>query len=77
MIGILGPFKSEMTTQGAFTSKYFKNIHNSYTLFELNDKGEEIHLLPKKTSLKSRLKCDDPLFEDFVSMLLKQDPKER
>ncbi len=43
--------------------------------------GEEdlkIHILvPKKTTLKHRLKCDDPYFVDFVRWLLEIDPTKR
>ena len=73
MIGILGPFKPEMLQQGSFTSKYFK--HNA--IFETTENGEQIQIVPKKTSLKARLKSGDQLFEDFVTLLLKQDPRER
>jgi len=38
----------------------------------------KIHILvPKKTTLKHRLKCDDPYFIDFVRWLLEIDPTKR
>lgn len=38
----------------------------------------KIHLLvPKKTTLKHRLKCEDPYFIDFVRWLLEIDPTKR
>ena len=43
------------------------------------DDGElKIHILvPKKTTLKSRVKCDDAYFLDFVRWLLDIDPTKR
>lgn len=38
----------------------------------------KIHILvPKKTTMKHRLKCDDPYFLDFVRWLLEIDPTKR
>jgi serine/threonine protein kinase len=42
--------------------------------------GEDLKiqiLVPKKTTLKHRLKCDDPYFLDFVRWLLEIDPTKR
>ncbi len=43
------------------------------------DDGDlKIHILvPKKTTLKHRLKCEDPYFIDFVRWLLEVDPTKR
>jgi serine/threonine protein kinase len=42
------------------------------------DEDLKIHILvPKKTTLKHRLKCDDPYFVDFVRWLLEIDPTKR
>ena len=42
------------------------------------DDDLKIHILvPKKTTLKHRLKCDDPYFVDFVRWLLEIDPTKR
>jgi serine/threonine protein kinase len=44
----------------------------------LGDDELKIHILvPKKTTLKHRLKCDDPYFIDFVRWLLEIDPTKR
>ena len=34
-------------------------------------------LVPKKTTLKHRMKCDDQFFVDFVRWLLEVDPTKR
>lgn len=42
------------------------------------DDDLKIHVLvPKKTTLKHRLKCDDPYFIDFLKWLLDIDPTKR
>lgn len=42
------------------------------------DGDVKIHILvPKKTTLKHRLKCEDAYFVDFVRWLLEVDPTKR
>jgi len=44
----------------------------------MTDEELRIHLLvPKKTTLKHRLRCEDPYFVDFVRRLLEVDPVKR
>lgn len=75
IIGILGPFSDEMLQNGRCVYKYFTK---SKALFEQRE-GQPgfIYLKPKRTALRSRLKCDDPVFVDFIQKLLSLDPEQR
>jgi len=75
VIGILGPFDDDMLVKGRCVHKYFTKNH---ALFDKRQ-GEPgfIYIKPKRTSLRSRLKCEDPTFVDFVGSLLTLRPEKR
>lgn len=72
-MGILGPFDEELLRNSRHASKYFTSNGLLY------DKKEDqyIFLIPKKTSLTKRLKCDDAMFVEFVASLLTLRPEKR
>jgi hypothetical protein len=72
--GIIGPFDQKLLKKGKFVSKYFTNDGRIY---ERRPNGSVDIIIPKKTSLKRRLKTNDPLFLDFITQLLKLNAKDR
>eukprot|EP01119_Soliformovum_irregulare_P025144 TRINITY_DN9231_c0_g1_i1.p1 TRINITY_DN9231_c0_g1~~TRINITY_DN9231_c0_g1_i1.p1 ORF type:complete len:709 (+),score=224.65 TRINITY_DN9231_c0_g1_i1:64-2190(+) len=75
VIGILGPFSEEMLAKGKCVDKYFTKTR---ALFDKREGQNGFsYLKPKRTSLRQRLKCDDPVFVDFLLKLLSLDPKAR
>lgn len=86
VMSIMGPFPEDM-----FKGKLSKHFFTEDKIFfkvvddEKDDSckiprrmGDKIHLLiPKKTTLKARLKTNDEVFIDFVSSLLNLDKDER
>jgi hypothetical protein len=62
-----------MLSKSRYAYKYFTKNHS---LYEQKESGIT-YLKPKKTSLKNRLKCDDPLFIDFVCKMLSLNPQQR
>jgi hypothetical protein len=52
-------------------------IKNKYWMIYFSVSIENSILIPKRTSLRRRLKTNDPLFLDFITQLLRLDPKER
>lgn len=72
---ILGPFDKEMLKSARYAHKYFtKNC----ALYEKRE-GEPgyTYLRSKRTTIKNRLKSDDPVFVDFISKLLTVNPAKR
>lgn len=75
VVGILGPFDEDMLKNARCAHKYFTKNN---ILYEKRDNQPGFtYIKPKRTSLKSRLKCDDPLFVDFVASLLTLRPDKR
>lgn len=67
---------------GAEDDQASQNMSDSSRLPQQKKNGGgddmKIHILvPKKTTLKHRMKCDDAYFIDFVSWLLDLDPTKR
>lgn len=56
-----------MLRQARHASKFFSKGN---ILYDQKPDGQIIYLKPKKSSLKSRLKCEDPQFVDFIHYLL-------
>jgi len=75
VIGILGNFDEEMLRVGRCVNKYFTK---NFSLFDKrqNEPGF-IYIKPKRTSLRSRLKCDDADFVDFINTMLTLKPEKR
>jgi len=73
MASIFGPFDSELLRRAREKDKYFTKNGT------IQDKTEHgvVYLKPKRTSLKARLKCEDPMFVDFVAHLLTLRPDKR
>ena len=84
MQGIRGPWPSWMIEKGTHAPKYFSK---EMVLFEEveeeteNGKRRKTGVCrvyaPKNTNLKSRIKCSEPAFVDFLSKCLKLDPSIR
>merc|ERR1719160_2263619 len=73
--GIIGPFPASMLAVGRFVPNYFTQDGRLFK--ELPDSvaspegGRKIHLLlPKRSSLRQRLRTKDELFLDFITQLL-------
>ncbi|OMJ65564.1 hypothetical protein SteCoe_29807 [Stentor coeruleus] len=84
VIGITGPFPDYMLKQGRHTNNFFTKEKLLYQV--VTGKGDDsagghkkrlLVLVPKKTSLKARLKCDDEDFVDFIKCLLELDKEKR
>ncbi|CAG9331314.1 unnamed protein product [Blepharisma stoltei] len=82
VMGIIGPFPEDVFKTGKLIKHFFTDDRILYRVVE-EDKDEsftptssvtKIHLLvPKKSSLKARLRTDDEVFLDFVGKLLEID----
>jgi len=81
--GILGPFPEHMVLTGRLVPQYFTQDGQLFQVMEPAQPPEgilpELHrriqlLLPKRSSLKQRLRTDDADFLDFASSLLQVDP---
>mmetsp|Transcript_23909 Transcript_23909/g.68401 ORF Transcript_23909/g.68401 Transcript_23909/m.68401 type:complete len:743 (-) Transcript_23909:223-2451(-) len=86
MISIMGPFPAHMLASGKQVSKYFTQDGRLYQLaepaaeagaFPALQQRRAILLLPKRSSLRQRMRTEDERFIDFLSNLLKLDPAER
>lgn len=93
VIAICGPFPDEVLKNGRHTNKFFtkekliyQEISEDQDSQHLTDEMMEIVkaqkkkvniLVPKRSSLKARLHCDDPMFLDFVRTLLDVDKDRR
>jgi len=70
---IIGEIPYHMLEQGAYYWRYFTN---DGVLYDRRADGPVL-IEPKPTSLKHRLNCDDPMFLDFMTRVLRIDPAER
>mmetsp|Transcript_57401 Transcript_57401/g.134606 ORF Transcript_57401/g.134606 Transcript_57401/m.134606 type:complete len:730 (-) Transcript_57401:79-2268(-) len=81
IIGIIGEFPYHLMTRGRYVPQYFTQDGQLYQEIDgpaCPDRGRRLHLLvPKKTSLKQRMRTECEEFLDFLSQLLKLDPAER
>jgi len=81
IIGIIGEFPYHLMTRGRYVPQYFTQDGQLYQEIDgpaCPDRGRRLHLLvPKKTSLKQRMRTESEEFLDFLSQLLKLDPAER
>jgi serine/threonine protein kinase len=83
VLGIIGPVPEYMMKEGRLVSSFFTREGLIYQEGGKKRRGGgeddlKIHILvPKKTTLKHRLKCEDPYFIDFVRWLLEVDPTKR
>jgi len=75
VMSIMGPFDKEMLQKARYSHKYFTKTCALYEKRE-SEVGYT-YLKPKRTTLKARLKCDDPVFVDFISKLLTINPTKR
>jgi len=81
ILGIIGDFPYHLMTSGKYVPQYFTQDGQLYQEIEgqpCPERGRRLHLLvPKKTSLRQRMRTDDELFLDFLSQLLQLDPTKR
>lgn len=81
ILGIVGDFPYHLMTSGKYVPQYFTQDGQLYQEIEgqpCPERGRRLHLLvPKKTSLRQRMRTDDELFLDFLSQLLQLDPAKR
>jgi len=88
IISILGPLPAHMLATGRLASRYFMPDGRLY--HEVDAAGEAridaiggpprrrvLLYLPKRSSLRQRMRVDDEEFLDFLSCLLRLDPAER
>jgi len=80
IIGIVGPFPSQMLASGRLASEYFSKDGRLYREAPGQEREAQIrvHVLePKRSSLRQRMRTDDEQFLDFLSRLLQVDPAKR
>jgi len=81
VLGILGTFPYHLMTKGKYVPQYFTQDGQLYQEIEgppCPERGRRLHLLvPKKTSLRQRLRTDNEAFLDFLEQLLQLDPTKR
>mmetsp|Transcript_23450 Transcript_23450/g.54649 ORF Transcript_23450/g.54649 Transcript_23450/m.54649 type:complete len:764 (+) Transcript_23450:110-2401(+) len=81
IIGIIGEFPYHLMTRGRYVPQYFTQDGQLYQEIDgpvCPERGRRLHLLvPKKTSLRQRMRTDSEEFLDFLTQLLKLDPAER
>eukprot|EP00931_Biecheleriopsis_adriatica_P092947 TRINITY_DN66703_c0_g1_i1.p1 TRINITY_DN66703_c0_g1~~TRINITY_DN66703_c0_g1_i1.p1 ORF type:complete len:764 (-),score=197.05 TRINITY_DN66703_c0_g1_i1:62-2353(-) len=81
ILGIIGEFPYHLMTRGKYVPQYFTQDGQLYQEIEgapCPDRGRRLHLLvPKKTSLRQRMRTDNELFLDFLEKLLQLDPTKR
>ncbi|XP_020599894.1 uncharacterized protein LOC110039236 [Phalaenopsis equestris] len=75
MVGIFGPFDTDMLNNGQEAHKYFTEDYDLYYRNEETDKIE--YLIPEKSSLAYHLQINDAAFLDFLGHLLQLNPKRR
>lgn len=83
VISIVGPFPEYMFKQGRHVNNFFTKEKLLYQV--VSSKGEDnptgkrkfLVMVPKKSSLKARLKCEDKEFLDFIKCLLELDKEKR
>merc|ERR1711953_773181 len=78
---ILGDFPHHLMTCGRYVPQYFTQDGQLYQEIDspaCPDRGRRLHLLvPKKTSLRQRMRTSSEEFLDFLSKLLQLDPSKR
>lgn len=80
MQSVLGPFPQQMLDEGSEVHKYFTSKGDVFeAVEEVDTDGEGRYNLysPKRTNLRIRSGCQDPLFLDFLTALLSLDPAKR
>lgn len=81
ILGILGTFPYHLMTRGKYVPQYFTQDGQLYQEIEgppCPERGRRLHLLvPKKTSLRQRMRTDNEHFLDFLEQLLQLDPTKR
>ncbi|CAG9314423.1 unnamed protein product [Blepharisma stoltei] len=85
VVGIVGPFPDYMFKHGRHVGNYFTREKLIYQVSDekvedssSNLGGKKIMIfVPKKTSLKARLRADDDMFVDFIASLLELDKEKR
>jgi len=81
IMGIIGPIPYDMMQRGKCVPMYFTQEGQLYREVEgtpCPDRGRKLNLLvPKKTTLKHRLRTEDEAFADFLSKLLTLDARDR
>lgn len=81
ILGILGTFPYHLMTRGKYVPQYFTQDGQLYQEIEgppCPERGRRLHLLvPKKTSLRQRMRTDNEQFLDFLEQLLQLDPTKR
>jgi serine/threonine protein kinase len=89
--GIIGPFPPSMLAEGRFVPNYFTQDGKLFKELEVGmEMGMPVMeiaapqnlrriqlLLPKRSSLRQRMRIEDDSFESFLECLLKIDPAER
>mmetsp|Transcript_79743 Transcript_79743/g.154129 ORF Transcript_79743/g.154129 Transcript_79743/m.154129 type:complete len:838 (+) Transcript_79743:77-2590(+) len=81
ILGIIGDFPYHLMTRGKYVPQYFTQDGQLYQEIEgpaCPNRGRKLHLLvPKKTSLRQRMRTDCEEFLDFLTQLLQLDPSKR
>jgi len=89
IMGIIGPFPPHMLAWGKFVPQHFTQDGRLYRELERDDRGaggtsvtvvpeRRVQLfLPKRSSLRQRMRTSDEEFIDFLTCLLKVDPAQR
>jgi len=86
--GIVGPFPASMLAVGRFVPNYFTQDGRLFKELEVEvPPGVDIGppelirriqlLLPKRSSIRQRMRVEDDCFEDFLTCLLQIDPAKR
>jgi serine/threonine protein kinase len=86
--GIVGAFPQHMLATGKLAAKYFAQDGRLFRELETSTSpggsphighgGRRFHVyLPKKSSIRQRMRCTDDLFVDFLETLLTLDPAKR
>mmetsp|Transcript_2405 Transcript_2405/g.4401 ORF Transcript_2405/g.4401 Transcript_2405/m.4401 type:complete len:734 (-) Transcript_2405:69-2270(-) len=81
ILGIVGEFPYHLMTRGKYVPQYFTQDGQLYQEIEgppCPDRGRRLHLLvPKKSSLRQRMRTEDEVFLDFLEKLLQLEPSKR
>lgn len=88
IMGIVGPFPVSMLSAGKYVPNYFTQDGRLFKELEVPPEvaAEMIQpelvrriqlLLPKRSSLRQRMRVEDEAFEDFLEFLLRIDPAQR
>lgn len=81
ILGIVGEFPYHLMTRGKYVPQYFTQDGQLYQEIEgppCPSRGRRLHLLvPKKSSLRQRMRTDDEDFLNFMETVLQLDPTKR